>query len=101
MTIIYDSHLLDRLQARQIAENWPREIIERAEAYYRDTATGNYVAVKRMRFKEKERDMAVTYAHVGSAIKAITVHPLQEGQKESRVRSGRWKELEPKGPSAL
>jgi len=93
MDIVYDSHLLDRLKERNIPEEWPREIIAQADIHYHDKMTGNYVALKRISFKGKERYVAVVYTIAGSRVKAITAHPLQENQKESRVKSGRWIEV--------
>jgi hypothetical protein len=36
------------------------------------------------------RDVALVYAQRQGKIVLITLHPLQEGQKEKRIRSGRW-----------
>jgi len=34
--------------------------------------------------------MAVTYNKGESIIDIITIHPIKEGQKEKRIRNGRW-----------
>lgn len=70
-------------------------VYEQADAHYQDTATGFAIAAKRMPFPLKEMDVAVTYHKVGEVVRLITIHPLKEGQKENRIKSGRWVPYEP------
>jgi len=60
------------------------------EPYYYDISTSNYVALKRLNYAGKMRTMAVTYNKGESIIDIITIHPIKEGQKEKRIRNGRW-----------
>jgi hypothetical protein len=41
----------------------------------------------------KERDIMVAYKYEGENVKLLTIHPLKEGQKENRIKSGRWRRL--------
>jgi hypothetical protein len=41
----------------------------------------------------KERDVMVAYNFEGGDVKLLTIHPLKEGQKENRIKSGRWRKL--------
>ena len=58
--------------------------------YLDDPATDTLVAVKRVFFQGSERDLALTYRLDEESVVFITIHPLKEGQKERRIRSGRW-----------
>jgi hypothetical protein len=42
----------------------------------------------------KERDVMIAYVYEEDFVKLLTIHPLKEGQKENRVRSGRWRRLQ-------
>jgi len=35
----------------------------------------------------------VAYTLKGEDVILLTIHPLQEGQKENRIKSGRWRKL--------
>jgi hypothetical protein len=41
----------------------------------------------------KERDIMVAYNYKGENVKLLTIHPFKEGQKENRIKSGRWRRL--------
>ncbi|MEK7187350.1 MAG: hypothetical protein AAB691_00710 [Patescibacteria group bacterium] len=91
MTIRYSDHLRVRITMRGIPENMPRIVFSRAERKFYDTATGLHIALSRMRYFGKLRDLAVTYREEDGDILLITIHPLKAGQLENRLRSGRWK----------
>lgn len=75
---------------RGIPEGLPETVFHEAEDHYADTETGTFVATKRLLFQGKERDMALSYRLIDDDVLFITLHPLKEGQKAQRVRSGRW-----------
>jgi len=35
----------------------------------------------------------VAYKHEEVDVKLLTIHPLKEGQKDNRIKSGRWRKL--------
>jgi hypothetical protein len=41
----------------------------------------------------KSRDVMVAYAVKKDSVKLLTIHPLKEGQKANRVKSGRWRKI--------
>jgi hypothetical protein len=90
MEIKYTEHLELRLELRGFPYDLPKDICEGAEEYYYDTSTSNYVALKRLTYAGKRRTMAVTYSRHEDVVEIITIHPIKEGQKEKRIRSGRW-----------
>jgi len=93
MTLKYSKHIQIRLALRKIDHDLPRQIFEEAAERYADTETGHTIAVGKARLYEKERDVMVAYTFEGEDVKLLTIHPLQEGQKENRIKSGRWRKL--------
>jgi len=51
------------------------------------------VAIKKIKFKRRIREMAVIYEEINGQINLITIHPLKDYQKISRIKSGRWQKL--------
>jgi hypothetical protein len=86
-------HLMRRLSLRGIKEEIVREVYAEAEERFYDEETKNSVAVKKIVFKGKERDMMVAYEEGTDEIILLTIHPLKKGQKENRVQKGRWTKL--------
>jgi hypothetical protein len=50
-------------------------------------------AVDKAVIYDKERDVMVAYKHEEVDVKLLTIHHLKEGQKDNRVKSGRWRRL--------
>ncbi len=86
----YADHLKERMVLRRIPDGLPEAVYNEADAYYRDTATGMYVALKRMQFQGVTRDIALVYTRSGDEIRLVTIHPIREGQAERRIQMGRW-----------
>lgn len=95
MFITYSKHFLKRKGLRGIPDGLAELIYYQADGHYRDVQTGTYVAVKRVSFQGKKRDMALTYSLTGDKIVLVTLHPLKPGQKANRIKSGRWIKYEP------
>jgi hypothetical protein len=93
MNIKYSKHIQIRLALRKIDHDLPRQIFEEATERYADTETGHTIAVGKALLYEKERDVMVAYTFEGEDVKLLTIHPLQEGQKGNRIKSGRWRKL--------
>ena len=91
--IIYTSHLEFRLKTRNIPYDLPRSVFEQAKEHYYDNLTKHYIAIDRVRFEGRIREMALTYDKRENVIEIITIHPIRPHQKHNRVGSGRWKEL--------
>ncbi|MBU4320400.1 MAG: hypothetical protein L6246_09485 [Thermodesulfovibrionales bacterium] len=58
-----------------------------------DTLTGHSIAVAKVVIHDKERDVMVAYKHEEVDVRLLTIHPLKEGQKDNRVKTGRWRRL--------
>ena len=93
MKIRYSEHLLVRLRMRDISEHLPRLVYEKATRKFLDTGTGHAIAVSRIAFLGKKRDVAVTYREDHREVLLITIHPLKENQLDNRLKTGRWKPL--------
>ena len=93
MNIKYSKHIQMRLALRRIDQDLPRRIVEEASERYADSETGHSIAVGKAWLYEKERDVMVAYTLEGDDVKLLTIHPLQDGQKENRIKAGRWRKL--------
>ena len=93
MNIIYSKHIQVRLDLRKIDHDLPRQIFEEAKERFSDAETGHTIVVEKALINEKERDVMVAYTFEGEDVKLLTIHPLQKGQKENRIKSGRWRKL--------
>jgi hypothetical protein len=90
LEIVFSDHFLIRKRLRQIPDGLAESIFRNAEEHYEDRGTGTYVAVKRMHLYGRVREVALVYTRKPGRIILITLHPLKEGQKERRIKSGRW-----------
>ncbi len=97
MRIRISQHFAERQRLRDIPGDFAEMVLRWADGYYRNGITGWFVAVKRIKFQGKERDMALTYTVESNEIVLITLHPLKEGQKNRRIESERWIPDEPPG----
>lgn len=91
--IVYTAHLELRLKLRGIPRDLPGEIYRTAKESYFDRETEKIVAVRRVLYKGKKRELMVAYNETEQRARLITIHPLKEHQKISRVKSGRWQKL--------
>jgi hypothetical protein len=94
MQIIYTSHLQFRIRIRNIPFDLPRKVFSQAKEHYYDKLTGHYVAMHKVEFKGKLREMVLTYDRKPDAVEIITIHPIKPYQKISRINSGRWQKYE-------
>lgn len=88
--ISYSEHLELRLKLRQIPHNLPKNIYKISTERYFDNETKNFVVVKKVKYKNKSRKMALVYKETIEEIILITIHPLKIYQKTSRINSERW-----------
>ena len=60
--IVFSDHFILRQRLRQIPNELAQSIYLEAEEHYRDSQTGTLVAVKRLFFHGRMRDVALVYA---------------------------------------
>jgi len=86
----YTNHLRYRLNLREIPEDSPKQVFDEADEYYHDNATDYNIAVKKIDFKGKFRELAVTYEEKSKTIDLVTIHPIKQNEKENKIKQGRW-----------
>jgi hypothetical protein len=94
MKVEYSKHIEARLRLRGIAHELPKQVFEEAIERYSDTETGHLVAVMSKRLYDRNREVMVAYVIHEDLATLLTIHPLKNGQKGSRIRSGRWRKIE-------
>lgn len=90
--IKYSNHLRERTRIRDLPYNLAKDVLIFAVERYYDAATHYLVAVGKTKYKKKVRELAVIYKEdeANKILEAITIHPLKQGQKENRIKTGRW-----------
>jgi len=91
--IVYSLHLTLRLKLREIPYSLPKQIYQTSREHYLDKETLKKVAIKKIKYKNKLREIAVIYEEINNQINLITIHPLKHSQKVNRIKSGRWQKL--------
>lgn len=92
--IVYTDHLKLRLKIRKISYDYPNIIFNEPEQEFFDRVEENYIAIKKLKYSNKERNMMIAYEKKGSDIEIITIHPIKEEKIINRTISGRWKKNE-------
>jgi len=91
--VIYTSHLEFRLEKRKIPADIPHRIYRDSNEKYYDSATAHKIAVHRLDYRGRERDVMIAYDEFEDRVEIVTVHPLKWMQKQQRIRSKRWKKI--------
>jgi hypothetical protein len=94
MQIEYSNHLESRLSLRRMNYDLPKRIFEESNERYIDGETGYFVAIMSVELYNKSRDVMIAYTVEEDIARLLTIHPLKEGQKENRVKSGRWRKIQ-------
>lgn len=91
--VVYTNHLRLRMKLRGIPKMLPKQIWSEAKERYYDRATQHSIAVMVCEIKERMRELALSYDETEGIVQLITVHPIKELQKLSRIKTGRWQRL--------
>ena len=94
MQIKYSKHIEYRLSLRRMDYNLPKRIFEQSNERYIDEETGYLVATMTVELYNKHRDVMIAYTMQEDLVKLLTIHPLKEGQKDNRAKSGRWRRIQ-------
>ena len=90
MKIVYLPHLLIRLKEREIPQNYPQLILQEPEKLYFDTITRRFIAVKKLNYLTKIKNIVVVYDIIEETNKIITIYPISESELKNKLKSGRW-----------
>jgi hypothetical protein len=93
MKIKYSKHLEQRLSLRNINYDLPKKIFNQSSERYIDEETKHFIAITETELYNKLREVMVAYIIEEDIVKLLTIHPLKEGQKENRIRTGRWRKI--------
>jgi len=93
MEIEYSSHLRQRLSLRKIPCELPKMILKGFDEKYFDSETKNLIAIKKVEYFEKKRDIMIAYKEKKQKVVILTIHPLKKSQKDNRIKNNRWKKL--------
>ncbi len=91
--VIYTPNLEFRLEKRLISHDIPRKIYRDSNEKYYDNATGHKIAVDRLDYRGRERDVMIAYDEFEDRVEIVTVHPLKWMQKQQRIKSKRWTKI--------
>lgn len=93
MQVKYSRHIENRLRLREIEYDLPKRILEQSNERYFDNETGHLIAVMKVELYDKSREVMVAHVIEKNCAKLLTIHPLKEGQKENRIKTGRWRKI--------
>ena len=92
--ILYTDHLKLKLKIRKIPYEYPKIILEAPEQKFYDAVEENHIAIKKLKYNNKERTMMIAYEKKGSDVEIMTIHPIDEEKIINRTMSRRWKKNE-------
>jgi len=81
------------LSIRGIGYDLPRKIFVESRERYIDDETEHFIATMEIELYNKLREVMIAYVVEGDVARLLTIHPLKEGQKENRIKSGRWRKI--------
>jgi hypothetical protein len=78
---------------RKIDYELPRKIFDQSKERYVDEVTQHFIATMEIELYNKRKEVMIAYVVEGDVARLLTIHPLKEGQKEDRIKSGRWRKF--------
>ncbi|MBI2558962.1 hypothetical protein HYW20_06595 [Candidatus Woesearchaeota archaeon] len=88
--VTYTEHLRLRLKVRKIPKEYPAKIYENPEQNFFDNAEQRRIAVKKLYYNKKMRNMMIVYDENDGFAEIVTIHPISDEKIVNRVISGRW-----------
>lgn len=89
-SIIYSKHLLIRMKARNFPQEFPLIIYFSPERIFFDVAEKRKIAVRKLKYKDKLRNIMIAFEEKEESVNIITIHPISEDKIINRIKSGRW-----------
>jgi len=94
MEVYYTDHLKLRLRIRNIPEEYPKRIYKNPDQKFFDNLENTNIAIKRLKYNKKLRNMMIVYDIKDNKVEIITIHPIRDEKLINRTLSGRWTENE-------
>ena len=80
-----------RLKIRKIPIEYPKLILQSPNQEFFDVLERKQIAIKRLKYNGKIRNMMIAYETKGSFAEVVTIHPIADEKIINRLMSGRWK----------
>ena len=71
-------------------KKYPRIIYTNPEQKYYDTEEGHFIAIKKLLYNNKVRNIMIAYEEKNGTVEIITIHPITEEKIISRIVGRRW-----------
>ena len=88
--VIYTDHLKLRLSVRKIPEDYPKIVYESPEQKFFDNVEETFIAIKKLEYNRKIRNMMIAYEEKEGKIEIVTIHPITDEKIINRIISRRW-----------
>ena len=88
--ILYSEHLKLRLSVRNFPESYPKEIYLKPEQRFFDVTEQKKIAIKRLKYKDKIRNILIAYDEHDELVRIVTIHPISDEKIANRTITGRW-----------
>lgn len=88
--IHYTEHLKLRLKIRKIPEDYPKKIYKNPEQIFFDNLERRFIAIKKLHYNKKLRNMMIAYKEKDGEIEIVTIHPITDEKIINRIISRRW-----------
>ncbi|MEK6964409.1 MAG: hypothetical protein AABX70_08375 [Nanoarchaeota archaeon] len=88
--IVYTAHLELRLKIRKIPYGYPTRVCEEPDQTFYDQIEGNHIAIKKLKYGGKIRNMMIAYEEKDDSIEIITIHPITDEKIINRTLNERW-----------
>ncbi len=92
--IAYTDHLKERLRIRNFPKEYPLEIYRNPEQIFFDTTEKTNIAIKKLKYNNKVRNLMIAYEEKNGTVEIITIHPISDEKIVNRIMSGRWSKHE-------
>lgn len=79
-----------RLKVRKIPKEYPKDIYENPEQKFIDNLEGTFIAIKKLNYNKKLRNMMIAYEEENGEVQIITIHPVTDEQIINRIMNKRW-----------
>ena len=83
--IRYSKHLILRLTVRNFPEYYPKEIYLESEQNFFDVIEQRKIAIKRLKYKGRVRNIMVAYDEFGDIVEIVTIHPISDEKIVNRI----------------
>lgn len=78
------------MRQREFPDGFGEMLLRDADNYYYDVEEHTSIAIKRLQFKGRERDIALVFVVEGNSIAFVSIFPLKVGELRRKIQMGKW-----------